>query len=101
MRDNWWAKPENAAKAQALVAGILKDIEGELREEQEQAARLASVAPDLVRALLAVEVVEHDEGGWFCPLCHHGTEELDRPATAYHAPNCALDAALRKAGARE
>lgn len=70
------------------------------REGNVMARELRGVVDDLVRALLAVEVVEHDEGGWFCPLCHHGTEELERPATAYHAPNCALDAALRKAGVR-
>jgi hypothetical protein len=63
-------------------------------------ATLAAAAPDLVRALLAVEWGD----GTRCPSC--GTksglsctyEECDGVHT--HATNCELDAALRKAGVR-
>ena len=60
-------------------------------------ARIMAAAPDLVRALLAVEWVDNDTDATgrytqHCPSCD-----------AYfpkHAPDCALDAALRKAGVR-
>lgn len=65
---------------------------------------LAAAAPDLVRALLAVEWLAVDgidaEIGWACSRCgkFYGGEE--RPEGKRHFNNCALDAALRKAGVR-
>lgn len=59
-------------------------------------ARLAAAAPELARALLAVEA-----GSWKCHACSgftHGDPGLGKPKN--HEPWCALDAALRKAGVR-
>lgn len=58
-------------------------------------ARLAAAAPELTRALLAVEWSgrERYESWPACPVCEAG--EGGR-----HADDCALDAALRKAGVR-
>jgi hypothetical protein len=74
--------------------------------------RLVSAAPDLVRALLAVEwtSIEGDDG-WSpetCPSCHCRTmlPSDERPGTPFedhpgkHSADCALDVALRKAGVR-
>jgi len=66
-----------------------------VRPDCEDDATLASAAPNLVRALLAVEWVEDDEGGEYCPAC-----EWERGTTEVHGSDCRLDAALRKAGAR-
>jgi hypothetical protein len=62
-------------------------------------ARLASAAPDLVRVLLAVE--------WGCPgryclSCGETEPGIDAEGdrSGGHAPDCALDLALRKAGVR-
>lgn len=52
--------------------------------------RLAAAAPDLFRALLAVEW-SANPGGRECPTCS-GMTGLG------HEPDCALDAALKKAG---
>jgi len=65
--------------------------------ENESTCRLASAAPDLVRALLAVEARESQ-----CPVCDaecywdDNLSNLIKP----HTKDCALDAALRKAGVR-
>lgn len=67
------------------------------------AARIAAVAaaPDLVRALLAVEWVEvvashGEEPGWECPQCSRFYSGKERPINKPHFGSCALDAALRK-----
>lgn len=59
-----------------------------LSERQHARAKLASAAPALARALLAME---YDAHGGCCPSCR---------GTGYHKGWCALDAALRKAGVR-
>lgn len=66
---------------------------------------LAAAAPDLVRALLAVEWVEvvashGEEPGWECPQCSRFYSGKERPINKPHFGSCALDAALKKAGVR-
>jgi hypothetical protein len=56
-------------------------------------ARLASAAPDLVRALLAVEWVGDAFDNVKCPSCGWFQEDG-------HDQRCAIDVALRKAGVR-
>lgn len=63
----------------------------------EEVARLASAAPDLVRALLAVE--------WATPKAYRASVYWSCAACLNiqpdgHAPGCIIDAALRKAGVR-
>ena len=75
--------------------------------------RLASAAPDMARVLLAVEFIECGDCvnpmRDVCPCCQSRTMlpkrpgEIGQPYDVHpgkHAPDCALDAALRKAGAR-
>lgn len=66
-------------------------------------AKFAAAATDMCRALLAVEW--GDMGGDFAPCCPkcHGPEPLDGPDEGLHSifghsRDCALDAALTKAG---
>ncbi len=75
-------------------------------------AELAAAAPDLARALLAVEW----EGGWTqdsggstkqgraCSICGELLEQIcptcEGTRSTGHGPDCALDDALRKAGVR-
>lgn len=61
--------------------------------------RLAAAAPDMARVLLAVEAsgVRHQRQ---CPSCFRHNPGNPPPSDVEHAPNCALDAALRKAGVR-
>lgn len=59
---------------------------------------LIAAAPDMARALLALQWIEHDEAFFFCPSCNR-----NRPASAPtdgsgHAEDCVLIAALRRAG---
>lgn len=79
-------------------------------------ARLAAAAPDMARALLAVEWVKEIRQGsevHACPSCGGLTEEakstgyyqrvsdfIGKPLPIGHVEGCALDAALRKAGVR-
>lgn len=65
-------------------------------------ARLASAAPEMARVLLAVEWMPHPETELrFCPSCDgEYPEDFPNCLDAGHRPGCALDAALRKAGAR-
>lgn len=64
--------------------------------------RLLVAAPDMARVLLAVEW----EPLGTCPSCRRlGVDIPDNPITGAvratgHRPDCALDAALRKAGVR-
>lgn len=63
---------------------------------------LIAAAPDLVRALLAVEVnIGYEEAT--CASCQ-APASYDHIAKVYsipkHEPDCGLDAALRKAGVR-
>lgn len=75
-------------------------------------AKLAAAAPDLYRALAAVEWSGVDRGYWgdgakpICPVCEAGAAEEYRSviegeptimAGGQHKPDCALNAALRKA----
>ncbi len=65
-------------------------------------ARLAAAAPDLVRALLAVEWVRDEELylGYECPWC--GARNPDGSIDTYHHEKpCTRQAALRKAGVIE
>lgn len=57
-------------------------------------ARLAAAAPELVRALLAVEWVDGGDWGPLCAWCGNGRDEP-------HSDACARQAALRKAGVIE
>ena len=65
-------------------------------DERTARARLAAAAPDLVRALLAVEWIYqgHETGERECPWC---MSEEWQP----HAEDCVRQAALRKAGVIE
>jgi hypothetical protein len=56
-------------------------------------ARLAAAAPDLARALLAVEWGSSERGHNACPACA-------AMGPGDHCDGCQLDAALRKAGIR-
>ncbi len=63
--------------------------------QEDDNARLIAAAPDLTRVLLAVEWVSthrYNEGFW-CPTCK-GAKQIG------HDADCALEAALRKAGVR-
>ncbi len=67
-------------------------IKPPIRKVEEVRARLASVGP---RVLLAIEWVNHE-----CPSCG-GVEPIGVPDVHFdHRPDCALVAALRKAGLR-
>lgn len=63
--------------------------------------RLASAAPDLVRVLLGIEWSWRERSEHLrCPECDgDGPPRKGEPHLG-HAPSCALDAALRKAGVR-
>lgn len=82
--------------------------EGWTEGNHDDAARatLAAAAPDLVRALLEVEWVEHETQDGpvrYCPSCenvHPSTERDYRARDRGHGPGCELDDALRKAGER-
>jgi hypothetical protein len=79
-------------------------------------ARLASAAPEMARTLLALEWINEDIYGPFCPSCnavrYNEWRELSMsdaemwehirrvPGDNDHHADCALDAALRKAGVR-
>jgi hypothetical protein len=64
-------------------------------------ARLAAAAPDLARALLAVEwAAEHPAVGAHCPMCNGFPPGVAEASPGGHRAGCALDAALRKAGVR-
>lgn len=73
----------------------------------ESRARLASAAPELVRVLLTVEAASLASAS-ACPVCRGPyVEDMRggpyRASAGYvidHAFDCALDAALRKAGVR-
>lgn len=76
----------------------------------EARARLMAAAPDMARVLLAVEWSDHDEEGSKCPSC--GAPEYVPPARydaageyigyteGTHEADCALKAAIEKAGLR-
>lgn len=64
--------------------------------------KLISAAPDLARALLAVEwILDDDKLYWDCPACG-GTKPgcSEWPHIEGHYSDCVLDAALKKAGVR-
>ena len=77
-----------------------EDYEDEPGELQGARACLAAAAPELVRALLAVEWkgVEDYDPVAACPACGGHPPLGNLPGR--HEPDCALDAALRKAGVR-
>lgn len=62
-------------------------------------ADLVSAAPEMCRALLAVEWFEHDEGGIYCSYCHNGHDQKHPHSIAgeFKGP-CIVDVALTKAG---
>lgn len=60
-------------------------------DERAARARLAAAAPDLVRALLAVEFATYDGAERWCPWC-------SSYGVSSHDPDCLRQAALRKAG---
>lgn len=68
---------------------------GESPNEDER-RQLASAAPDMARVLLSLSIERHDETGrrLGCAAC--GADIGIEP----HTSDCALDAALRKAGVR-
>lgn len=65
-------------------------------------ARLVSAAPDMARALIALEWSGYDrDQGKCCPSCEAlGPDAFWSRASEPHRADCALDAALRKAGVR-
>lgn len=95
--ETWTAHPDNGRLI--VVVAEFPDDHGvalALDASHMDRARLAAAAPELVRALLAVEW-----RGWStvdmacCPSC----EALKHVAVARkHAPACTLDTALTKAG---
>lgn len=87
----------------------------DVAEDSDERARLASAAPDMARVLLAIEWAGgRPEGPPECPSCRADEYEdvIVGPTThdaagryigyrkREHEPDCALDAALRKAGVR-
>lgn len=66
--------------------------------DREDRARLASAAPEMARVLLAIEWSGGGDGD--CPSCRGDRYYGTNAHPAGHAPDCALDAALRKAGVR-
>ncbi len=69
-------------------------------ERDNERARLAACAPDLVRVLLDVEWAGRNQWGIaVCPRCG-GEEYFEGELRTGHLEYCALDAALRKAGVR-
>jgi hypothetical protein len=110
----------NVSVAGGRLAGSLRlvsedwcgRVDGELaggpdHDDIHAIAALAAAAPDLYRALAAIEWVEvtvaaydgnHDRT--LCPSCQECppyTNWKGEPAGGGHKPDCALDAALRKA----
>ena len=71
------------------------NVMGVTEEHNAAVATLAAAAPDLARALLAVEWVDRN----WCIVCD-GINPSDADGGQGHAPDCALAAALRKAGVR-
>ena len=67
--------------------GPSPDRERALRTRAEEAERLLAEAREVLRS---VEVIELDEGGWFCPSCSFGTDALERPSVVDHAHDCRL-----------
>jgi len=85
-----WACPVCAKGACTHMSRLYVDAKVEAETQRETAQELA-------RVLLEVEWSWRD--GSACPVCNeyaHGETE----APGGHAPDCALDAALRKAGVR-
>ena len=76
----------------SVIRGVASSLE--CRSED---ARLAAAAPDMARVLLALEWSRPsplDETVRTCPVCLQ--HDIGRPHA--HAPDCALDTALSKAG---
>lgn len=73
-----------------LIARSFEQRSGDMQLERMD---LASAAPDMARVLLAIEWEQDTDAIHYCPSCrserHSG-----------HRADCALDAALRKAGVR-
>lgn len=61
--------------------------------------RLRTIIDDMARVLLAVEWTMQLDGWVICPSCH-AQRGFDSARAVTHTPDCALDAALRKAGVR-
>lgn len=106
----YWADdaPFTSPIPPGLVASTLSAYDAELSRVLEARERMASAAPDMARVLLAVEWTNSDDED-MCPSCGglNPAEEAKRrwprhpdAGTVGHAPDCALDAALRKAGVR-
>lgn len=76
--------------------GVVVETDTGVYPPREADRKLIVAAPELVRVLLAIEARECERTGrrLGCPAC-----EADTPIEP-HAPDCALDAALRKAGVR-
>ena len=73
-----------------VVTAVEKHMVFESPHDDEACAQMVSAAPNMCRALLAVEKERHSDGFWYCAFC--------RMAAAAHKPDCLLDAALTKAG---
>lgn len=77
-----------------------RDSETELPDRPE-VARVLAAAPDLVRALLAVEWTWREGSERLrCAACDGEEPHESKPWRGGHTPTCATDAALRKAGVR-
>lgn len=101
---------EEWSAAHCWIEGASGDTVGEMRCDDmtdpndvtgNGRARLASAAPDMARVLMAIEWSCIGPGEQACPWCGAFEVQLNanKPSRT-HVPDCALDAALRKAGLR-
>lgn len=100
--ETWDVEPE-IAPGWVLVKPIVALGPAPLQPLTGDRLRLAAAAPDLVRALLAVERQGVNlDGDAACPACGGDARDSTDPPThsVMHASDCLLDAALRKAGVR-
>lgn len=109
--ETWTAQKDCVVEDQAWGTLLIPHEDAGTDDARNRArAQLASAAPDLVRALLAHEkrIVSTDGECASCGATVQFREHLETRADGHrfhppylqHAPSCALDAALRKAGVR-
>ena len=103
--ETWYAEKQSLVRKRApkpdSMFAFLEDAVEDGEGGDIARARLASAAPDMARVLLACEWADNssEEYAPECPSCHAQGPYEGEPSKG-HAPDCALDASLRKAGVR-
>ena len=101
--ETWYAEKQSLVRKRApkpdSMFAFLEDAVEDGEGGDIARARLASAAPDMARVLLACEWAWCEGREWkVCPSCSN--DEPNDSRRSGHASDCALDAALRKAGVR-